>query len=172
MRRRKDGGDHSQWTPDAAKSRVKLGKLGEKITKRFLVEMGVVCCQRIETGFRILHTPHGVMPIPVAKVAGDFHGFVLQKSPDGFAPWPIPILCEAKWRSSEKFSWAALEDQQHEYLAEYAKHRCMAWVSWANERGVVLFKYKQAILNGWADGKPMTWETANLIAIRKQTGLD
>jgi hypothetical protein len=176
MKTRKDGGEHSEWSGDAAKKRVKSGKLGEFAARALLESLGIRSLQRIETGMKIIRAfKNGrnqiVNAVPLAPVAGDFSGYVIPNNQGlklfGVEPMnvhPVPMIAEVKWRDKEKLGLCDLEDHQHKFLAQYELDQAIGLVVWVRPiAGLVPYevqvaRYDAMLKAGWAKGKPLSWE--------------
>ncbi len=110
----------------------KVGQGAESIVACRLRALGLLCVERIETGFRVKRCGnHIVGASPMAKVSGDFHAI---------APGGAMVIVECKWRP-EVLQWSALDAHQVDALNRYAGSGALALLAWVHETGMAVMRW-------------------------------
>jgi hypothetical protein len=115
-----------------------MGKGAEAVVAGRLRALGLLCVERIETGFRLRRAPGRpgqpsriVGAAPMGRVMGDFKAVV----PGGRA-----VLVEVKWRP-ERLGWADLGDHQRAALDAYHAAGALALLAWVHEAGLAVMRW-------------------------------
>lgn len=116
----------------AGKKARKVGHDAEAIVAARLRSIGLLCVERIETGFRVKRFGKRIVGAsPMAKVSGDFHAI---------APGGSMVIVECKWRP-EILQFSALDAHQVAALDRYTAAGALALLAWVHRGGVAVMRW-------------------------------
>lgn len=142
---------------------VKAGAKAEEIVALRLQAMGLLCVQKIETGWRIhrAQKPDGrgglrstiVGASPIRNVAGDLRAVVPKSGRS--------VLVEVKKRA-DTLAWNDLEVHQRANLTAHHQAGGISLVAWVPKWGVAIMRWP---IVGLKPGSPLHWTTAQLLSV-------
>lgn len=146
------------WTREASQDRVKAGIDGEAKTRRLLEDLGFVCIERIETGFKVIRGPRGqiVHAFPMGKVAGDFRAVDPTSGRS--------VVVEVKNRKDGVLSLSDFEDHQAGFLTQHLQAGGLSLVVLVCPAGCVCVPWP---IPGLRKGHPLRHADLLPLSVRK-----
>jgi hypothetical protein len=118
----------------------KAGEEAEELVADRMRALGMLCVERIKTGFRVRRAPaiphcggrtKIVGASPTGRVMGDFRAVV----PGGRA-----VLVEVK-RRPDRLRWSNLKNHQRAALDAYRQAGALALLAWVHARGLAVMRW-------------------------------
>ena len=143
---------------------VAAGKAGQEVAGWALRHAGVLCLERIETGWRVQRQGARIIgATPIRTVAGDWRGVLIGGRSGLVEVKAVAVL-----------SFGELDDHQHKALAEHHQAGGLSLVAWVPATGseALLMHYRTLTSGGWRSGEPLHAGCSLAETARRQAGME
>lgn len=124
------------------------GEAAQNITMRLMREMGLMCVERIETGFKVISKGGKIIGArPAKKVSGDIRAI----ASNGQA-----VHVECKFRPNDRLIWTDFEEHQPGHLQAVTDAGGLAFVSWVTSIHPPRLFWLKWPIPGFRKGKALT----------------
>jgi hypothetical protein len=147
-----------------SRTQVAKGKAGQEVAGWALQRAGVLCLERIETGWRVHRQGARIVgATPLRTVSGDWRGVLRGGRSVLVEVKAVPVL-----------SHGELDDHQHRALADHHQAGGLAVVAWVHATGAEawLLHYVHLLGAGWRSGAPLHPENQMVQAARNRAGME